>query len=162
MLTFTREGDSLFTQATGQPRTPIIPRSDSMFALATVEASATFHRNGAGKVEGLTMRQGGQALHATRLTEAQAAWKPTAADLEQFVGRYFSEELETFYTIALEHDTLVVRHRRLDDAKLTAGETDKFAGGGLNFSFERDRNRAVIGFYVANGRTRDVRFGRIR
>ena len=161
VLTFTREGDSLFTQATGQQRIPIVPRSDSMFALATVEASATFHRNAAGTVDGLTMRQGGQELHATRLTEAQAAWKPTVADLGKFVGRYFSEELETFYTVALENDTLVVRHRRLDDAKLTAGETDRFAGGGLNFAFERDRNQVVIGFYVANGRTRDVRFERI-
>jgi hypothetical protein len=107
------------------------------------------------------MRQGGQELHATRRTEAQVAWKPTVADLGKFVGRYFSEELETFYAIALEHDTLVVRQRRLDDAKLTAGETDRFAGGGLNFAFERDRNQMVIGFYVANGRTRDVRFERI-
>ena len=132
-----------------------------MFALAAVEAIVTFHRKAAGKVDGLTMRQGGQELHATRLAETQAAWKPTAADLGKFVGRYFSEELETFYTIALEQDTLVVRNRRLDDAKLTAGETDRFAGGGLNFSFERDRNQVVIGFYVANGRTRDVRFERI-
>ena len=137
VLAFTREGDSLFTQATGQQRIPIVPRSDSLFAFATVEATVTFHRTAAGKVDGLTMRQGGQELHATRLTEAQAAWKPTVADLGKFVGRYFSEELETFYTIALEQDTLVVRNRRLDDAKLTAGETDRFAGGGLNFSFER-------------------------
>ncbi len=161
VLTFTREGDSLFTQATGQPRIAIVPRSDSMFTLATVPASVTFHRDAAGKVNGLTMKQGGQDLPATRLAGSRAAWKPTAADLQQFVGRYFSDELETFYTIGLERDTLVVRHRRLDDAKLTAGETDKFAGGGLNFSFERDRNQVVIGFYVANGRTRDVRFERI-
>ena len=161
VLTFTREGDSLFTQATGQPRIAIVPRSDSMFTLATVPASVTFHRDAAGKVDGLTMKQGGQDLHATRLAGSRAAWKPTAADLQQFVGRYFSDELETFYTVALEKDTLVVRHRRLDDAKLTAGETDRFAGGGLNFSFERDRNQVVIGFYVANGRTRDVRFERV-
>ena len=119
VLTFTREGDSLFTQVTGQPRVPIVPRSDSLFALVKVEASVTFHRAAAGKVEGLTMRQGGQELHATRLTEARAAWKPTAADLGQFVGRYFSEELETFYTIALEHDTLVVRHRPLRPERLS-------------------------------------------
>ncbi len=162
VLTFTREGDSLFTQATGQPRMAIVPRSDSTFSLATVPASVTFHRDAAGKVNGLTMKQGGQDLKATRLAGSRAAWKPTAADLQQFVGRYFSEELETFYTIALERDTLVVRNRRLDDAKLAAGETDKFSGGGLNFSFERDRNQRVIGFYAANGRTRDVRFERIR
>ena len=112
-------------------------------------------------VAGLTMKQGGQELPATRLAGSREAWKPTAADLQQFVGRYFSAELETFYTITLEQDTLVVRQRRLDDAKLTAGQTDRVAGGGLNFSSERDRNQFVIGFYVANGRTRDVRFERV-
>ena len=57
---------------------------------------------------------------------------------------------------------LMVEHRRLDDFRLTSGEEDEFTGGGLSFSFERDRNGQVIGFYVANGRTRDVRFERVR
>jgi hypothetical protein len=161
VLTFSREGDSLFTQATGQPRIPLVPRSDSTFALSVVDASVTFHRTAAGKVDALTMKQGGQELPATRLAEDRAAWKPTTRDLEHFVGRYFSDELETFFAITLERDTLVVRQRRRDDTKLTAGETDRFAGGGLNFAFERDRNGVVIGFYVANGRTRDVRFERV-
>jgi hypothetical protein len=139
----------------------IVPRSDSTFAVTAVDASTTFHRDAAGKVVGLTMRQGGEELHATRLGDDRAAWKPTAADLEAFVGSYFSEEVEAFYTIALERDTLVVRQRRRDDAKLAPGEKDQFAGGGLNFAFERDRNSQVIGFYVANGRTRDVRFERV-
>lgn len=162
VLTFSRERDSLFLQATGQQRLPIVPRSDSTFRLVVVDAAVTFHRDATGKVTGLTMRQGGQEMRATRLGEDRAAWKPTPKDLAAFVGRYFSEELETFYTIALERDTLVVRHRRRDDAKLTSGEPDQFAGGGLNFAFERDRNGMVIGFYVANGRTRDVRFERVR
>jgi len=29
-------------------------------------------------------------------------------------------------------------------------------------TFERDRNGRVIGFYIANGRTRDIRFERVR
>ncbi|MEZ4588913.1 MAG: serine hydrolase [Gemmatimonadales bacterium] len=161
VLTFTREGDSLFTQATGQPRIPIVPQSDSSFALTVAPASATFQKDADGKVTGLVMRQGGQELHATRLEGESKAWKPTAADLRQFEGRYFSEELETFYDVSLESDTLVVRQRRREDSKLAPGEMDRFAGGGLNFAFERDRNGQVIGFYVANGRTRDVRFERV-
>ena len=51
--------------------------------------------------------------------------------------------------------------RRLGDVTLTTGEEDEFSGGGLSFAFERDRNGEVIGFYVSNGRTRDVRFGRV-
>ena len=63
-----------------------------------------------------------------------------AKDLEEFVGRYFSEEVETFYTIVLKNDTIVVHQRRLDDANLMVGETDTFSGGGFTYTFERDRN----------------------
>ena len=52
--------------------------------------------------------------------------------------------------------------RRLDDANLTPVAEDAFTGGGLLYSFERRRSGDVIGFYVANGRTRDVRFTRVR
>ena len=49
-----------------------------------------------------TLFQNGEQ-RATRLDDETApAWEPTAADLADFEGRYFSEELETFYTIVLE------------------------------------------------------------
>ena len=79
-----------------------------------------------------------------------------------FAGRYFSEEVETFYTMGIEDDRLVMHQRRLDDANLTPGEADTFSGGGFTYAFERDRNDQVIGFYLSNGRTRDVRFTRVR
>jgi len=163
VLTFSRKGDSLFVQATGQPQASITPTSDSSFAVPIANVSATFLRNADGKVTGLNLAEGGQNRRASRLEgEVAKAWAPSAQDLAAFAGRYFSDELETFYTITLERDTLVVRQRRLDDAKLRPGEKDRFAGGGLSYEFERDRNGEVIGFYVANGRTRDVRFGRVR
>ncbi len=164
ILTFSREGATFYTQATGQPRIQIVPTSPTTFRLLEVEASVAFLRNDDGEVTGLTLVQNGER-HATRLAgaeEAGARWAPTPADLEAFVGRYFSEELETFYTVALEDGALVVRHRRLDEFRLRPGAKDGFAGGGFNFTFERDRNRQVIGFYLANGRTRDVRFERVR
>jgi len=163
ILTFLREGAKLYTQATGQSRLEIVPTSDSTFSLSGVEASVVFLRDAGGKVTGLTLRQNGEN-HATRLEdEAAEPWKPTAEELADFEGRFFSEEIETFYTLAVEDGELVMRHRRLDETKLTPGEKpDTFSGGNLNFAFERDRNGQVIGFYVANGRTRDVRFARVR
>ena len=164
VLTFTREGETFHTQATGQQRLDIIPTSDSTFSLVQVEAAVIFHRTDDGEVEGVTLDQGGQQQHATRLTDDDEAeeWEPTTEDLATFEGRYFSEEIETFYTMAVEEDGLVMHQRRLDDANLTPGEADTFAGGGFTFTFERDRNDQVIGFYLSNGRTRDVRFERVR
>jgi CubicO group peptidase (beta-lactamase class C family) len=162
VLTFSRDGATLYTQATGQARVEITPTSDSTFVLSVVEASLTFHRTEDGGVEGVTLHQNGDN-HATRLDDEEAAWEPSTEELAGYAGRYFSEELETFYELAVVDGGLTVRHRRLDDFELEPGsEEDAFSGGGLNFAFERDRSGGVIGFYVANGRTRDVRFQRVR
>ncbi len=160
VLTFTREGDTLYTQATGQQRVEIVATSDTTFALTVVDASVVFHRTPDG-IEGMTLNQGGEQ-HATRLTdEAPETWEPTADDLAAFEGRYFSDEIETFYTLSVEDERLVLHHRRLDDIDLSSGERDTFSGGGFTLSFERDRNGQIVAFYVSNGRTRDVRFGRL-
>jgi CubicO group peptidase (beta-lactamase class C family) len=162
ILTFSREGDTLYTQATGQSRLEIVPTSDSSFALIVVEASVTFHRNADGEVDGVTLHQGGAENHATRLADdAEEEWAPTTEDLGAFVGRYFSQEIETFYTVTLEEDRLVLQQRRMNDRNLNPGAVDTFARGGLEVSFERDRNGKVIGFYMSNGRTRGVRFERV-
>ncbi|MCG8469072.1 MAG: serine hydrolase [Gemmatimonadetes bacterium] len=163
ILTFTREDDTFYTQATGQQRLEIVPTSDSTFRLTTVDASVTFHRDDEGEVDGLTLDQNGQTPHATRLDDEGAeAWEPTTEDLVDFAGRYFSEEIETFYTLKLSEGALMLHHRRLDETELDPGETDTFSGSGMTFSFERDRADRVIGFYLSNTRTRDVRFERVR
>ena len=165
ILTFTREGDTLYTQATGQSRLEIVPTSDSTFALSAVEASLTFHRDSDGEIEGATLNQNGQRQHATLLEEYET-WEPTVEDLAAFEGRYFSEEIETFYTMVLEGEKLMMHQRRIGSMDLTPGREGVFnslgLGGEFTISFERDRNSQVIGFYLSNGRTRDVRFERVR
>ena len=49
----------------------------------------------------------------------------------------------------------------MDDRNLSPRAVDTFARGALEVSFERDRNGKVIGFYMSNGRTREVRFDRV-
>ena len=161
VLTFTREDSTLHVQATGQPRLDIVPTSDSTFKLLVVEASITFLRGEDGEVEGLILHQGGDQP-ATRLAGEEAEeWAPTEEDLADFAGRFYSEELETFYTFEVKEGALVMRQRRLGRVPLTAGEEDRFSGGGFSFAFERDDNGAVTGFRLSNVRTRDVGFGRV-
>ena len=63
----------------------------------------------------------------------------------------------------LEGEKLVMHQRRIGCGGLTPGNEDVFSAlsGELTISFERDRNSQVIGFYLSNGRTRDVRFERV-
>ena len=129
-------------------------------------ASITFHRDAQSKVTGLTLHQGGDNK-ATRLAgEAEKPWVPTAAELATFSGRYFSEELETFYDIAVKDGKLVATNRRLGVGSMAPGAKGTFTvtggAGEVTVVFERDKNGQVIAFYAGNGRTRDVRFARLR
>ena len=135
ILTVTREDGHFSTQATGQGRNEIVPTSDSTFALIVVEASIVFHRNAEGRVDALTLNQGGEQ-RATRLPDEEE-WAPTREELAAFTGRYFSEEVETFYTVTFDDDRLTLHQRRMDDMELSHGERDTFSGGGVTLSFER-------------------------
>lgn len=161
VLHFFREGDTLFTQATGQPRVRMTPTSDSTFRLVGVEASVTFHRSESGPAESATLHQNGNHL-AHRIEEE--GWSPDAAELQSYAGRYFSPELQTFYTVALEDDELVIRHRRFEeDVELTPGqERDEFTGTFpiAELKFLRGDDGEITGLEVSNVRTRGVRFDR--
>jgi CubicO group peptidase (beta-lactamase class C family) len=59
ILTVTREGDHLFTQATGQEKIEVFPESDHDFFLKVVDAQITFETDSQGRATGLVMHQAG-------------------------------------------------------------------------------------------------------
>ena len=97
-------------------------------------------------------------------SEATSSWTPSEADRAAYVGRYFSEELQTFYAVARDDKQLVVRHRRLGTIPLTPAETDAFRGAfpvpiiPFGLRFVRDNAGNVTGFTVSFDRTHGVRF----
>ncbi len=158
ILEFTREEDTLYTQATGQGRIEIKASSDSTFYLTVVEASMTFHRNENGEVDAMTLHQNGHH-RAVRIYEP--GWEPSAEDLDMMLGRYFSEELEAFYKIALDDDgKLVLRHRRFKDIPLKAEEKDKFTGAFPIMAIDLIRNEEgmLTGFKASSGRSFGIVF----
>ena len=67
ILTVTREGDRLMTQATGQGKLEVFPESDTKFFLTVVDAQITFVKDDSGKVTHLILHQGGRDQKATRM-----------------------------------------------------------------------------------------------
>jgi len=163
VLTFSRSGDTLFTQATGQGKFRLVPTSDTSFTVQGIPASVEFGRDAAKKVNAATLVQNGARQRATRqAATAAATWTPSAADLTAMSGRYFSDELETFWEFVVVNGKLVARQRRSADVPLTATTKDTFTGGAITLQLERDRIGQVIGFYVNVARSRDIRFERVR
>jgi hypothetical protein len=67
ILTVSREGDDLFTQATGQPKLQIFPESDRDYFLKVVDAQITFVTDSNGRATELILHQGGMDQHAKRI-----------------------------------------------------------------------------------------------
>ncbi len=160
VLRFWRDGDTLMGQATGQPEFEIVPIATNRFKITVVDASITFNLGDTGTAESIMLHQNGD--HPGKRLEDEA-WAPDADALAAYTGRYFSEELETFYTIALEDDHLVIQHRRFDDVKLTPNTEREFTGGFpvATVAFETDETGHATAFIAGNGRARDIRFERV-
>jgi D-alanyl-D-alanine-carboxypeptidase/D-alanyl-D-alanine-endopeptidase len=61
-LTITREGSSLFGQATGQPKIQLFAEAPTEFFLKEVDAQITFEKDATGKVTRLVLHQGGMNI----------------------------------------------------------------------------------------------------
>jgi CubicO group peptidase (beta-lactamase class C family) len=157
ILEFRREGDKLLTQATGQQAVELFASSDSTFFLKVVQAGVTFHRNEEGKVMHITLHQGG---HHRGNRVLEPAWKPSAEDIAMYSGRYFSPELETFYTIVYKDENLVLQHRRIDDLVLKADSKDLFTSAFpvTEIKFIRNAAGEVICLEASNIRATGVVF----
>ena len=67
ILTVTREGNQLKTQATGQPVFDIFPKSENEFYLKVVDAQLAFNKNDAGEIDSVTLFQGGREMKGRRI-----------------------------------------------------------------------------------------------
>ena len=92
------------------------------------------------------------------------AFNPASVQLSDFVGRYYSAELNTVYEIVLEEGGLRARHPNLEDIVLIPYQTDVFSSAYVFFQqarFERDSMGRVQGFGLSAVLMRDVRFERL-
>jgi CubicO group peptidase (beta-lactamase class C family) len=156
ILTVELQRSQLQLQVPGQPALPLRPTSMTTFEVVGAPAQITFNTAADSTVEGITFNQGGQ--HPGRRVVEKAS-----VDLTSFAGRYFSEELETFYDLSVEGGKLVIRHRRFGPVALTHTSGDSFSGT-LPVSqmvFSRDAEGKVTGFEAGNGRARGIMFKKV-
>ena len=80
--------------------------------------------------------------------------------LSEFKGDYYTEELDTTYTIGVRGDRLVAQHRRHDDISLTCAD-GHFVGDAWFFPevhFTRDNTGEITGFKLTGNRVKNLRF----
>jgi len=95
ILNITRDGKSLFVQATGQPRFDLFPSSSNEFFLKAVDAQLTFELPAEGSATSVTLHQNGASQPAKRIAgdppPPPPAPKEVAVDpklFDGYTGRY--------------------------------------------------------------------------
>lgn len=92
---------------------------------------------------------------------------PAAYDfntLKQFEGKYRSPELNSFYTVSVKDNRLVVNHTRLGDFHLKAIKNDYFIGNKGSIQkvvFLRNKLKEIVGLNISSSRAKNVRFNKI-
>jgi hypothetical protein len=153
-VTISRSGDRLMTQATAEDKFPMTATSETRFWVKDYNAPIIFRRNKAGQVSHFLYR----GMTCPKLENVPA---PNLEQLAELTGEYKSEELKTFYTIALEDGKLVAKHRRHGTINLTYAYKDDFRGSVWfmrSVEFYRNKAGEVAGFKVTQDRSRNQRF----
>lgn len=157
LASFWYENNSYYTHLTGFPTVKLFPSSDSTFFNKNVDLYITFHEDKSGKISSYTSQLRGFRASGIRIQ----LYKPTFEELGTYIGRYYSPELETVYTLTLEDGKLIVGHQRHIDFEIKPIEQDRFVSSVWFFReimFKRDSRGYVIALYVSNGRNRNVLF----
>jgi CubicO group peptidase (beta-lactamase class C family) len=156
-IEYTVEDGKLFAQATNQPKFELSPTSDSTFSFVGVPAAVTFHWESDGTVSRATHHQGPDSPMERSVEED---WDEER--LAEYTGRYYSEELETFYTLRLDEGKLHASSRRVESFPVNHVTEETFAGAWFfaQMEFYRDPVGHISGFTVGNGRTTGVWFQR--
>jgi hypothetical protein len=71
-LTVSLEASKLMVQPSGQDKAELFAESESRFFLKVIDAQIEFTRDGAGKVTGLVLTQGGQKMPGQRVNAKTA------------------------------------------------------------------------------------------
>lgn len=88
----------------------------------------------------------------------------TLSELAPYIGKYYSEELDTIYSIIVVDGQLVAEHSKNMDINLTQIRQDVFSGSVVYFAevkFFRDQINNITSLIVSNGRSLNIKFNKL-
>ncbi|HLY71321.1 MAG TPA: serine hydrolase domain-containing protein [Puia sp.] len=152
IVTLTVEKGQLMTQANGEDKFSTAAKSDSVFWIDAYGASMTFVKEKNGEVNLLKYK----SIQARRITPFVA--NPLL--YHKYAGTYYSNELETEYTVSVKENKLFMHHMRLGDFELSPDPSaqDQFTGQTGTVKFFTDDHKNITGFNISGGRIKNIRF----
>lgn len=136
----------------------LIAKTVSEFEVPSLKATITFERDMKGMVKQLSFHsKEGRIMVALKISSNELE----RISLKEYVGKYYSDELSTFYSFVLEQGKLIVQHQKHNDISLKLLEPD-FLVGKSNFFKDvevvRNTQQEVLGIKVTSGQVKDLWF----
>jgi CubicO group peptidase (beta-lactamase class C family) len=158
-ISFWREEGHFFTRAVGQSSALLSPISETGFLVKAFDAQVTFDKpDDSSKAPGFNLHQNGRDTRAKRLAPVNL----TSEQLQAYAGTFYSDDLNTLYTVIARDGKLFLSYPR-DEFEITPG-----AGGAFRAPFPIEtvtykcaEAKRCNSFTVSNGRVLNLRFDRI-
>ena len=147
---YSREGVGYMYAKGETPEFPVMAASDTSYFNPLGGISIYFIENG----ERMVINRNGSILYGEKL-------KVNTDDFQQFVGTYYSPELDTRYTISIKDDKLVCHHQRHGSFNLyplSSGVIKSTLFAFADATVVSWPNGEVQGLKVSNGRVRNMWF----
>jgi CubicO group peptidase (beta-lactamase class C family) len=136
---------------------PLRPVADGAFMLGDRKGKFTSNKDGVPEVLEIANTDGS----TTRLL-FEPEWKPTAADLNDFAGEWYSDEAQSRILITVENGNVFLVLRPVARFQLRPVYKDAFNAQGYTMWFTRDKSGKITELHVGTSRMRDMLFERVR
>jgi CubicO group peptidase (beta-lactamase class C family) len=152
-VTISRNENQLIALANGGYAVPMKAKSDSVFWIEDYGTTFDFKRNKEGKITHLI-------FYGMTCKKVEEKPVPTVSSLTDFVGEYYSKELQTQYSICIKDGSLIAKNITHGDISLQSAWKDDFKAIWFinSLEFYRNKNGIVLGFKVSHYRSRNQDF----
>jgi CubicO group peptidase (beta-lactamase class C family) len=153
-----KKDGKLVAEVPGQGTAELHPLATNRFFIERLNGELEFVAKPDGPL-GLKFTQEGSTMNGQRT--ALTPWEATG--LEQYQGGYWSDELETQYTITFKTGKLTAQHVRHGEIALIPASQDRFKTTEWfmpEVNFLRDSSNRVSGVALGGGRVSAIRFNR--
>lgn len=152
----TQMSDKLYLAVT-DGSAELLPLAENRFQLIAPRGEVIFESTEGGSVLRLILTLEGRPPVSY---DAVKVVVPTAEQLAEYAGAYYSDEIDSTYRVAVQDGKLVLLRKKYPPSSLQATFTDVFGTGSLlgTIRFTRDQQQRVTGFIATGGRVRNFRF----
>ena len=157
LLDVRQEDGRLFFFFAGSSRREMFAIGPYSFMTNEEGVSLIFAGDSKDKVNRVVMNTPGRQLEGRRLEPVVL----TSRQLRSYEGSYFSDELETIYSVISNGSALAIERLRGNDVVLKPISPDRFmesVPGGFTLHFKRKRSGRVSGFEISVERARHIEF----